>query len=229
MRSRTTTLYCFTPFVTLLTFVVEAFLGLVALVKYRRTEFGRLCAFLIALLAIFQLSEFVICQERDVIMWVMIGWVSITFIPVIGLHAISLVTERTAWLLPGYAIAAGFSLIFVALPGFVNSATCTGNYVSFSFSSSIFHPLYTIFYFGYLLLGMIMLAQAWERRKKERELFRWFLIGYTSFMVPTFIVYVLTPAPREAFPSVFCGFAVFLAIVAVGKILPLAQKYGKAK
>lgn len=218
---KNTMLYCFTPLVTLTTFFIEASLGLVALARYRHTLFGRLSVLIMFFLSIFQFSEYMVCNNSTSLPWTVIGWVSITFLPVLGLHATSLITRKTPWTIVGYIIAVGFAVLFVSSRELFTSVACPGNYVRFLTSSSVLHDFYAPYYMFFILLAIGKLIRYHRLDTSVRAVIHWFLIGYASFILPTLFVYVLFPAPLESFPSVFCGFAVLLALILAGKVLPL--------
>lgn len=217
------TLYCFSPLVTAVTFGIEALLALYALVQYRHTRFGRLSALMLALLALFQLAETMICRGGSDV-WRQVAWISITFLPVIGVHLTSLVTGRNRfWVALGYGLGTLFVAVFVLNSSVVSAVSCPGNYVSFLPPSVVFHTAYFAYYAVFTSLGIGMLFRSWLRGGVHHRLTGWMLIGYGSYIIPTAVIYAFLPAPPEFFPSVFCGFAVFLAVIFVTKVLPAAR------
>lgn len=45
-------------------------------------------------------------------------------------------------------------------------------------------------------------------------------LGYLAFIVPTTAVNLINPATLAGIPSIMCGFAVLLAIILAGEVLP---------
>ena len=63
-----------------------------------------------------------------------------------------------------------------------------------------------------------------KRQKTARQMLYWLLGGYASFIVPAGTIYLLAPETRNAFPSIMCGFAVFLAFILAAKVYPLCRQ-----
>ncbi len=218
--SNKSTFYCFTPMVTLITFLIEVALGIFALSRYRHTLFGRLAILLIAFLSIFQLSEYMVCSSNTNLPWATIGWVSITFLPVLGLHLTELLTRKTLWVKTGYLVATVFSVMFIGAGQLFNTVSCPGNFVQYISSSAAMINAYPYYYGLFILLAVGKIIQAYLRGGPARGTIGWFLLGYAFFITPTILVYVILPVPLSAFPSIFCGFAVLLAFILARKVLP---------
>ncbi len=93
-KSNTATFFCFTPAVSLATFVIEFVLAFYVLFKYRATTFSKLCVITLFCLGLFQLSEFLICKTPHINLAIKIGYVSITLLPALGMNVISVVTKQ---------------------------------------------------------------------------------------------------------------------------------------
>ena len=46
------------------------------------------------------------------------------------------------------------------------------------------------------------------------------IVGYVLFMAPTTFVNIIDPSTIIGIPSIMCGFAVLMAVVLAGKVLP---------
>jgi hypothetical protein len=206
--------------VTLITFALEVAFGLFAFLRFRHTLFGRLSILLIFFLSIFQLSEYMLCSNGTSLPWATVGWVSITFLPVLGLHLAALLTRKTSWLKVGYLLATIFSLLFIGSGQLFTSVSCPGNYVQFISSSIAMNNVYPLYYGLFIFMSTAKLLQYSFWGGIYRTTIIWFIIGYVCFIVPTMLVYVFLPAPMASFPSVFCGFAVLLAFILARKVLP---------
>ncbi len=217
-------LYCFTPEVMMMTFVTEIILGVYAFIRYRTTVFGRIGILVLFSLAVFQLAEYQVCTGGDEELWLRIGFVGVTLLPVLGFHLVALLTKRKKALGFVYALAFTLLIIFAALPSTITGAVCSDNYIVFH-APKLLSLVYTLFYFGTLILGIWNIVQTLKRKAsaqytgKERAL-AWILAGYLSFLIPMAVVYIYSPAARHAVPSVMCGFAVIFAIILTFKVLP---------
>jgi len=213
-----TTFFCFTPEVMLATFFTEIGLALYVWIRYRLSTFGRLTVLILVLLGGFQVAEYQVCSSLNQLFWSRLGFVIITFLPVLGLHLISLVTGRKHFLKFGYALMIVYILIFAFAPKAITGAVCAGNYIIFNTQQELSWT-YSIYYFGFLLLGI---WEALENIKLNNKKLLWqIIIGYGSFMIPMGIIYSLSPAARSAIPSIMCGFALILAFILAFKIAPL--------
>ena len=226
---KSVTLYCFTPLVTLITFIIEVVIGIGVLIRYRHSLFGRVAALLIFFLSFFQISEYMVCGTNEFYPWSMAGWVCITFLPVFGLHLTSLLTKKTWWVSIGYVAAVMFAIYFVCAGQLFSEVNCPGNFVQYIFVSPILGFLYSLFYAWFLLLALGKLLWYYRRGGPAQSIIGWFIAGYFAFMTPTAFVYILLPAPLDSFPSVFCGFAVLFALVIAAKLLPAYESLQKNK
>jgi hypothetical protein len=217
-------MYCFSPAVMLATFIIEILLALYAYFRYKATLFSNLAVVIIILLASFQLAEYQICGQTNPLFWARIGFVIITFLPVLGLHLISLITNKLSYLKIGYIAMLLFVIIFALVPSSLTNATCGGNYIIFDSQQSLMW-IYGIYYFGFLFLGL------WEAfdylQKKKSEALEWIMIGYIAFILPMGLVYIVSPSVRSAVPSVMCGFAIILALILALKVVPEYNRENK--
>ena len=136
------------------TFITESILLLYVLFRYKITLFARVASVLIFCLAMFQLSEYQICGNKDFELWAAVGFTSITFLPVLGYHLISIITEKRKMLVPLYAMTFVVATVVVLSESSIVGAVCTENYLVFIAGNSWWW-VYTIFYFGVLLLGIV--------------------------------------------------------------------------
>jgi hypothetical protein len=209
--------FCFTPEVMLATFLIEIFLAVYVFIRYRIAALGRLTAVILVLLAAFQISEYQICGGANQIFWSKTGYTAITALPALGLALVSLVTGKKNFLKLGYALMFLYILIFLFAPKAISGAVCEKNYLVF-YTNQQLSWTYTVYYFGFLILAI---WEAWENRTdKNKNLLNWIIAGYLSFILPMGIVYILSPAARQAIPSIMCGFALILAFILAFKVAP---------
>lgn len=209
--------FCFTPEVMLATFFTEIALAIYVFFRYRLTLFGRLTVATLILLGLFQIAEYQVCASVQPVFWSRIGFVIITFLPILALHLISLVTGKNHFLKLGYTLMLVYIFIFLFAPKAITGATCGGNYIVFH-TAQYLYQTYGAYYFGLLFLGI---WEALENFNKNKRLLTWVIIGYGSFLMPMGIVYLLSPETLNAIPSIMCGFALILAFILAFKIAPI--------
>ena len=217
---------CFSPPVMLATFLIEFGLLFYVLWRYKLTPLTRLATVFLACLGTFQLAEYMLCGGLGLsrLEWVKLGYVSITFLPALGLHMTSLIAGANIKpvLIAAYASATLFATYFVGVGGAVAAKECAPNYAIFD-TSSMLTLVYGIFYYGWLLTT-VSLAAYWARKTpKHAKTLRWMVAGYSVFIIPTTIANLIDPSTMAAIPSIMCGFAVLYAIILVWQVLPLAN------
>lgn len=221
-------LYCFSPPVMMATFLIEVFLAGYTLFRYKLNSVTRVSAAVLLCLAVFQLAEYNVCEGAwgiDSASWARVGYVAITLLPPLGIHLVAKMTGETRrW--PYYAAyGAGilFSSFFLFATHGITASACLGNYVIFEQGYGT-GRLYGVYYYGLLLAAIyyafVLSRQALPHIKKSLYAL---MAGYTAFMVPTTFVNIIDPSTIAGIPSIMCGFAVILAIVLAGAVLPYAH------
>lgn len=207
------------------TFVIEIGLAAYTLWRYKLHPVSRLAVILLFCLALFQLAEFNVCEGTwllDSAAWAKVGYVAITLLPPLGIHLINRMSkDRTKWLVvSSYVIGASFAAYFLFATGGISAGACLGNYVLFTQGHGTGY-LYAAYYYGFLVAGMVYASyRAAKTAKHIRNALHSFVVGYALFMVPTTLVNVVDPTTIAGIPSIMCGFAVILAVVLVGRVLP---------
>lgn len=191
--------------------------------------FGRLSALLLFILGIFQLSEYLICKGVQPLLWSKIAFISIAFLPILGVHLISLITKKTIWTKIGYIIAVILSLIIIFVPDIFISTSCTGNFVIFD-SLGSYKLLHSAYYLLFLIIGisMIFFHMRDKNNKKNKALY-WLAVAYAAFIVPATVVYIFITVTRTGVASILCGFAILTALIIVFKVLPEYKKLPNEK
>jgi len=219
------TFYCFSPPVMVATFIVEVVLLLYVLLKYKRSLFTYLTVAVLAVLALFQAAEYFVCAGSNPLMWSRIGSAVVTFLPVLALHLVSLVTHRTKLVPLGYVAATIFSAFLVFAPGALLEPACGGNYVIFT-APDIVKSIYQVYYGIVLLIGIVLVVRGIRQSKDEhhRATLHWLLVAYLAFVIPTMVVYLIAPRVVEGLASIMCGFAVLTALVLALRVVPAYAK-----
>jgi len=216
--------YCFTPLVSLATFVIEILLALYVFFKYKTTLFSQLCIGLLACLGVFQLSEYFICTSSEVDMWLKVGFIAMTLLPALGVHITSIITKRdkvltySAYFLAGLII---FSVLYV--PQIQLNATCEPHYVSIT-KHPFFGFLFGTYYAAYVLSAVYVLWRSIKSKIGDRMEEQWLIIAYAVFVVPSIALFYVKVIVKAALPSVMCGFAILTALIFVCFIIPRHYK-----
>lgn len=217
------TLYCFSPPVMIATFLIEMILAFYVLIQSIKYKSNVAIVITLVFLALFQLSEYQICEGSNPIFWTRIGLFVITFLPVLGIYLISKLDKDSKLLKIGFLIAIIIGTLFLLSPNSIKGATCGGNYIMFDVDSSLY-SFFGYYYFIFLFLGIwksIQGIKANHNKTKIKNALKWFVIGYLSFILPLTIVYILIPITRVAVASIMCGFAVIFAFILTFKIAPI--------
>lgn len=227
-------LYCFSPLVMAITIIIEVSLAVYALVRYKHALIRNLAIATFLILATFQFAEFQVCTNTlgNPEMWSRIGYVAITFLPIIGVQAISVLAGRKnrQLLVVLYSIGLVFALYFLITPGVFVASMCTGKLVLFELEKNI-GMIYYMFYNIVLFigLGLAYIYRNKEKSKPKRQALVWYIVGILTFLVPTGIVYVVRPSSIDNLPSIMCGFAVIFALIIGLRILPLVAPKNKIR
>lgn len=219
-------LYCFSPSVMAATLIVEFVMVAHTLVVYRMQRHVRVAVSLLCCLAIFQMAEYRICTAASNQVWTWVGYVSITLLPPLGIHLVTLVSKNFWLRIGSYLAAAVMVAFFIGDPVAVRGAVCTGNYVILDATAPVdayFRWYYTVF----LAVGIAEALRCfWKMRRvtpetsSHRRLLFWLVISYLSFLLPTAIAYLLDHSVVMALPSVMCGFAIIMAFIVSIIVIP---------
>jgi hypothetical protein len=210
----------------LATFFIEVFCAVYVIAKYRLTAVTRIAAALLIGLAVFQLAEFNVCVGAfgvDSLTWARIGYVAITALPPLGIHLmLTIAGVKNPWLVAtGYISGLVFACIFLFVGQGMGAQQCLGNYVIFSIAPWSVIP-YFIYYYGWLLVAVGYSLYLGSRLKKRNQKIALYClaVGYAAFIVPTTAVNIMDPSTIAGIPSIMCGFAVILAIILTGFVIP---------
>lgn len=221
-------LYCFSPPVMIATFLIEVFLAGYAVIRYKMNATTRVAVAILTCLAAFQLAEYNVCEGAWGITstdWARLGYVAITLLPPLGIHLVAKISgDARRWPYYGaYSVGALFVSFFLFATNGITAGACLGNYVIFEQGHGTV-LLYGVYYYGLLLAAIYYAARlstgAPVRVKKALHAL---IGGYALFMVPTTLVNIVDPSTVAGIPSIMCGFAVMLALIVAGSVLPVMQ------
>lgn len=216
-------LYCFSPPVMLATFVIEISFVFYVLWRYKMTAVTRLVVAILACLAIFQAAEYTVCGGVGLQggLWSRIGYGAITLLPPLGLHLAYKIAGRSNKRLigTGYALAGAFVVYYVFMTGAISGQTCYANYSVFDTHMASTY-VYGLYYYGLLLTSIVVSWRFAVKYKKHVSALKALALGYAAFIVPTTTINLIDPSTIAGIPSIMCGFAVFLAVLLVGRVAP---------
>lgn len=233
-KSDENTFFCFSPPVMIATFAIEIGLVLYTLWRYKFTLVTRLAVLLLVFLATFQLAEYMVCtgSSDNAELSSRIGYAAIALLPALGVHLVYAIAgaKKKWWIWPSYLAAANFVWYFLVADGAISGQACLGNYVIFQLTH-VASTLYVAYYYGLLALAVILATYFGRQAKQKRTKSALFglVFGYGLFIIPTAAVNLLSAETVSGVPSIMCGFAIFLACILVGWVLPAAQPKERRK
>lgn len=218
------TLYCFTPLVSLATFIIEWALAGYAWSRYRKTTFGKTAVIFLLTLGYFQFSEFAVCRLGGSQFWARSGLAAIALLPPLQIYLTSLISNMNKMAVKiSFLSSIVFILIFSFAPAGIATTQCLPNFVAYYFPHYL-GVIYAIWYWLLVLFGMWQLFVALKQKTKYREAILWFLISFVVLVVPTQAAYWFLSYTKIGHVSIFCGFAILTAIIFVAKVLPAYHK-----
>lgn len=199
--------------VSLLFFCIELLL-FINIWFLSKSKYKNLIALILALLASYQLFEFLICglnlYDESMLYF---AFVIITYLPPTGLLLVIRVNNirlnKPAIL---FIPAAFFTLYYFFFQNQFSLKKCTVLYASYHYPLGF---LYGLFYYLPMLIAVILLIKnyATSSSQKQRKENLILLTGYLSFTIPMGIALILYPEFRTAIESVLCKFAIVFAII----------------
>lgn len=229
-NKKTKKLYCFSPEVMLVTFIIEFALAIYIFIKGRKANAHHGIVLALVFLGTFQLAEYMICRGSDALLWSRIGLFVITFLPVFGYYLISKIKGDLHLVKMGFASAIALAFSFMLWPKSVDGAVCAGNYVILNVQP-VLYQFFGYYYFGFLLLGIWKASRGIEESKKKvtKKALTWMIIGYLSFILPVTLSYIFLTGTRNGVASIMCGFAVIFALILTFKVAPIYHDKVKTK
>jgi hypothetical protein len=231
-KQPSTQLNCFSPPVMLATLTIESALVIYTIWRYKMNTATRLITSMFVCLGAFQLAEYFVCTGDGLRgeQWSRFGFVMITILPPLGVHLMHVLADKPKRKLvaASYATMAAYIGIFLFYKTALVGHQCEGNYVIFQIGHTL-GGMYYIYYFGWLAVG-IGYGAYWANKLMEKgasfvkqlESVRGLIVGYLVFLIPVALANSINPQSRRGIPSIMCGFAVILAFILAGYILPRA-------
>jgi hypothetical protein len=224
---------CFTPWVSLVTALIEIIIATFILVRYKNYVVPVFSAILIYVLGLYQFSEFMLCYSGNAVLWATIGFAVYTFLPAVGLHMTFrfMKIRFPKWIL--YVLPVGFSLFALLKGGFISRASCFKVFVVvksvlFAEGNNFFTTIYILYYFGFIAVMLFLLFRHLNDRDLSRIYLLWLIVGIVTLAAPIFLI-VIFPTLHAAFPSVYCEFGLGFTIAAVAGSEVYSRKRKKEK
>ncbi|MEA3430499.1 MAG: hypothetical protein U9R08_04460 [Nanoarchaeota archaeon] len=209
---------CFTPIISLSTAIIEFTLATLIIIFLKKSTTNKFFTILIILLGIYQFTEFMLCTSNNPIIWGILGYITYTFLPAVGVHfAVRFSkTKFKNWII--YIIPITLSSIAIFTTNFIKKSVCNTFFIlveTILNKNLIYLWLYRTYYLTFIFIGGYIL---WKKYKIEKNLNkRRIHIIITSAvliaLIPSMILYAISPSLRIMFASVYCEFALLTAII----------------
>jgi len=213
---------CFTPAISLTTAIIEFIVATFILIKYKKYVVPVFLAILIYVLGIYQFTEFMLCTSNNAFLWAKLGFITYTFLPAIGLHFALRLAKNKKHNWGVYILPLFFSIWAAIKTDFILNASCSRLFVTSqkAFTQGAFvlpAKLYTLYYFGFILLTIIIAFILVRKNKNKIIKSVSKLLGAGTIIIialPIILMFIL-PSLEIYFPSVYCEFALLYTIMAV--------------
>ena len=213
---------CFTPIVSLSTAILEFVVATAILVFCRKSLINRFFPLLIYILGFYQFTEFMLCTSNYPFFWAKMGFVTYSFLPAVGLHFIMKLTNRKCNYTIFYIVPVIFSLMAFLKPDFITESICTTFFVIvikdlFTSSFPLWSSIYGLYYFGFIMLSCYFLLKSFNKEKDQlkRKLYTVIFAATLMTLLPAVVLFIIFPAFKIIFPSVYCEFAVLFTVAAL--------------
>ena len=215
---------CFTPAISLTTAIIEFVIATVILISCRKSLVNKFMASLVYVLGLYQFTEFMLCTSINPALWAKLGFIAYTFLPAIGLYFTIRMLRKNSkekYLKLLFLIPIIFSLIALFTLNFFVNIECGRFFVTFQHlmkTFSIWLPIiYSAYYFSFIAALEIFLYTMFlrERNKIKKNIALTLFIAAFVSVLPAFILVTVLPSLSIYFSSIYCEFAILLAIAAI--------------
>lgn len=215
---------CFTPTISLATAVIEFAIATFILIAFRKSMVNIFFVALVYILGLYQFTEFMLCLSNNPVLWAKLGFVAYSFLPAIAIYFIGLMSskkQRKKLLALVYLIPVAFSVIALSIGNFIIEAKCSqffvlGKNMLYSISP-LLSGVYSVYYAFAIFLSMILIINKVfkEEDQLKKKIYITIFIGIVISLIPAIVLILVIPSLNPMFPSVYCEFAVLLAIAAL--------------
>ena len=209
----------YNPYIALITGGIE----LIAFIYFYQAfkssgEKIKTLVFILLFLSSYQLLEAFNCMMPSNSALVRMSFVSITFLPALGVRFVYASATRNKniikYIAHGFSIAAlVFIIYFITTPQSVAMKSCQSFFATYTHASSIYR-----YYSAYYQLGMLTMVVLsfynliHTENTNDRKLIADFGIGSTLFIIPSILITGFIPQFFASMPSVMCHIALILSI-----------------
>ena len=206
---------CFTPYVSLATFVIEISLAIFFLLKSPKDKLNRIIALIAFLLGFYQLNEFLICTIGANI-FTKLALITVAILPSLAITYTLIILRKKIniiWHFLIYIPSAFFILMAIISSVYKQPAICSTVFIQYPYAGLI-GKFFGLYYAIFLAASVILfyLASFKTKTKQEKTMHLLGMLGILLFTVPTYIFLLFLPALQIKTSSILCEFALLLSI-----------------
>jgi len=210
--------------VSLITFLFEFLIIFYLLFRFRFTILVKFFSVFLFFLGAYQFSEFALCEIGDFQFWGRFAFLSYNMLPAIALHfSLFYAYEKKKLLLfLIYFPTLIFALFAVFTSDFIFYTDCSTAFITIktmffsSVNDSFLLPMiYWQYYFLYIFFAVVVLLKNFRKEiiHSKKMVFLFSALAIVLTLVPSFILTIIIPSLGIVFPSLYCEFAVFFALI----------------
>jgi len=215
---------CFTPTISLTVAITEFILATILLLAFPKTTLRNFSAVLIYILGFYQFTEFMLCTSGSPFFWARLGFMTYTLLPAVGLNIALKFTNRKPNYLHYFLIYIIPAIFWILALSFrmITSASCQTFFVEVqslfnqagAIPNNLLFMIYTLYYLSFIVVSCLLFYLHFrkEKNKIKKQIDLAYIFGVFLMTVPTMVFLVIFPFLNTRFPSVLCGFAIFVAI-----------------
>jgi hypothetical protein len=206
---------CLTPQISFATFAIEVALAFFVFFKNPRDKLNQIGAALLLFLGLYQLNEFFICTTSQ-LAFTRLAIATTSFLPAFGVTAaLIMMREKLArfWYGLLYLPPVLFLLTFLFSGIYQTSAVCGRFFIRYPYTGFI-GTLHGLYYLVYLVIAtaLFYIGARSAKHIHERKLLYLGMSAVLAFNITAFTFLLFLPQYLPEFPSVYCEFALLVAL-----------------
>jgi hypothetical protein len=165
---------CFTPQVSIATALIEFGVAIYLWHKIKDNKSLTPIPIFIAILGLYQFTEFMLCTTTNPVFWARIGFAAYTFLPAVGMHLVFNMKKKKLGRLI-YLFPTVFGVFAIFYPNFILYSSC--NLIHATVKSIIFNEnkvlmfIYLVYYFSaFAVCGSYLLLKDYKTSKKTKKI-----------------------------------------------------------
>lgn len=220
----------YSPVLSILTAILEIAIIIWALTWGKRNKIIYVSCAILLLLSLYQILEVMVClNQSDSLLFARLGFLVITWLPVLGLLLICfLFPYRSSFLLRFVQLmmlsAFLLNIWIISSSGFLEATVCKivfAQYAKMQPQFLIYGGYYQLGLLSMLVMSTLGIIQTDDHRKRLK--LGLILLGSTVFIFPAMLLVIIFPPAQGALTSALCHFALFLAL-ALAALLVVEKK-----